>query len=217
MKKRKIIYYILMFLPLVITLFALLFLPEEIPAHYNFEGEVDRWGSKYETLIFPFCTVAMGLFMLFMAKISAKGEDGKNNEKIVFYTGMGISVWFTVMHCYSLYMDFKLAENLNDVEIDINSLFCIVFGIGLVIMGNFLPKLRNNGVIGLRTPWSMKNNTVWRKCQVFAGVSLVAGGVFTVICGFVLSGFSAMFAALGIILLCAVSGTVYSYFISKKY
>ena len=99
MNKKRIIYFALMFLPLVVAVIALPFLPEKIPAHYNFAGEIDRFGSKYETLIFPLVSIGMGFFMLWMAKISAKQEEsGKNNEKIVFYTGMGLSVWFTVMH-----------------------------------------------------------------------------------------------------------------------
>lgn len=35
-------------------------LPEEVPAHYNALGEVDRWGSKWELIILPF----VGAFIL---------------------------------------------------------------------------------------------------------------------------------------------------------
>ena len=49
MKKKKIIFYSLMFLPLIVVLIALHFLPERIPAHYDFNNQVTRWGSKYET------------------------------------------------------------------------------------------------------------------------------------------------------------------------
>ena len=212
MKNKKFFYYFLMFLPLMITAVALLFLPEQIPAHYNFAGEIDRWGSKYESLIFPFITIAMGFFMLWMAKISSKSEDGgTNNEKVVFYTGMGISLWFTVMHCYSLYNAFKNTTNLNDVSVDINQLFCILLGIGLVIIGNFMPKLRKNSVIGLRTVWSMKNDDVWKKCQRFSGISLMIGGFFMIVTGIFIKGVSAMFITLGILFLCMTLGTVYSY------
>ena len=51
--KNKKLYYILMFLPLVASLIALQFLPDVIPAHYNIDNVVDRWGSKYEILILP--------------------------------------------------------------------------------------------------------------------------------------------------------------------
>ena len=216
---KKTLYFILMFLPLIITLLALPFLPETIPAHYNFAGEVDRWGSKYETLIFPATTILMGIFMLFMAKVAAKDENGgEKNAKIVFYTGMGISVWFTIMHCYSLFMDFKSKDAMSYVhETDINQLFCIVMGIGMVIIGNFMPKLKNNSLIGLRTKWSMKNDVTWKKSQFFAGVSFMIAGVLMVVTGFVLKELAAMYAALGIIITCAIASVIYSYIISKKY
>ncbi len=54
MKKQRTIFYILMFLPAPVTLVSLLFLPDQIPAHYGFDNQVTRWGSKYETLIFFF-------------------------------------------------------------------------------------------------------------------------------------------------------------------
>ena len=212
---KKTVYFILMFLPLMITAVALLFLPETVPAHYNFAGEVDRWGSKYETLIFPACTILMGIFMLWMAKIGAK--DGEKNEKIVFYTGMGISVWFTVMHCYTLFMDFKNASNLNVFSVDINQLFCILMGIGMVLMGAFMPKLGKNSLIGLRTSWSMKNDVTWKKSQFFAGVSFIICGALMVIAGLFLKELTAMFVALALLVSDTIICVIYSYKIAKKY
>ena len=93
MKKKKIIFYSLMFLPLIVVLIALPFLPERIPAHYDFNNQVTRWGSKYETLIFPVITVLFGYFMLGMAKFSSKQEEnGSNNENVcicLLYTSKG--------------------------------------------------------------------------------------------------------------------------------
>lgn len=219
MKNKKTIYYILMFLPLLISVVALPFLPEVIPAHYNFAGEVDRWGSKFETLLFPLCTIGMGFFMLWMAKISAKQEEGgKNNEKIVFYTGMGLSLFFTIMHCYSIYKDFVLASGMGySNPADINQLVCILFGISLVITGNFMPKLRNNGIIGLRTSWSMKNDITWKKCQLFGGISFMICGVLMVIAGIFMEGYLAMCVALGLLVADTIICVIYSYKIAKKY
>ena len=215
MKTKNIIYFLLMFLPLLISIFALPFLPEQIPAHYNFEGEVDRFGSKYETLIFPVCTILMGFFMLWMAKIGAK--ESEKNGKIFFCTGMGISVWFTAMHCYFLFMDFKNASNLNDFEFDINQIFCILLGAGMVIMGCFMPKLKNNSLIGLRTSWSMKNDITWEKSQRFGGISFIATGILTALAGAVFKGLTAMLAAMGLILADTIICVIYSYKIAKKY
>ena len=218
MKTKKTIYFLLMFLPLLITVIALPFLPEKIPAHYNFAGEIDRFGSKFETLIFPLMTIGMGLFMLFMAKIAAKDENGKKNEKIVFYTGMGISVWFTIMHCYSLCKAFSVAGAMSySAETDINSPFCIFMGLGLVITGCFMPKLGRNSLIGLRTSWSMKNEITWEKNQRFAGISFIVCGALSVVAGLFLEELAAMFIVLGLLVLDTIICIIYSYKIAKKY
>ena len=67
--KNKKLFYVLMFLPLVASLIALKFLPDVIPAHYNIQNMVDRWGSKYEILILPVITIAFGFFSLAMGKV----------------------------------------------------------------------------------------------------------------------------------------------------
>lgn len=59
MKISKILFYFFMFLPLPVTLAALVFLPEQIPAHFDMDNQVTRWGSKYETLIFPAVTLSL--------------------------------------------------------------------------------------------------------------------------------------------------------------
>ena len=43
-------------------------LPNEVPAHYNASGEVDRWGSKYELLILPIIGALMAVLMQFIEK-----------------------------------------------------------------------------------------------------------------------------------------------------
>ena len=219
MKNKKTLYFILMFLPLLVTLIALPFLPESIPAHYNLAGEIDRWGSKYESLIFPVFIIGIGFFMLWMSKVSAKQEEnGKNNEKIVFYTGMGLSVFFTVEHCYFLYKDFAAAKSMSFSGTgDVNQLICILLGISLVIMGNFMPKLRNNSIIGLRTSWSTKNDITWKKSQIFGGIFFIIGGALMIIAGIFMEGYIAMCVALGIIIICTIAGTIYSYIAAKKY
>ena len=218
MKTKKIIYFALMFLPLLITVAALPFLPEKIPAHYNFAGEIDRWGSKFETLIFPAVTIAMGFFMLFMAKVAAKDENGKTNEKIVFYTGMGISLWFTAMHVISIYKAFSAAGSLGfSANVDINSLFCVLMGTGLAITGLFMPKLRKNSLIGLRTSWSMKNEITWEKSQRFGGISFMVCGALMIVAGLFLEELAAMFVAIGLLIVDTIICVIYSYKIAKKY
>ena len=82
---KMVVFYSLMFLPLVVVLIALQFLPELIPAHYDMNNQVTRWGSKYETLNFPCNYSLFGCFMLAMAKLSSKQEENESNNKKCMY------------------------------------------------------------------------------------------------------------------------------------
>ena len=174
MKKKKIIFYSLMFLPLIVVLIALHFLPERIPAHYDFNNQVTRWGSKYETLIFP----VIGYF---------------------------------------LYADFNSIENLSSIALDINQLLFGLLGVAMIILGNIMPKLRMNSIAGLRTVWSMKNETTWKKSQRFGGISFIVGGVIIIIVCFLTKGFSCFWWTMGIVAILLIVDTYYTYTLSKKY
>ena len=159
-----------MFLPAPVTLVSLLFLPDQIPAHYGFDNQVTRWGSKYETLIFPVITIIFGLIMLECSKVSSKSGEktGENNEKACITAGIFSLLIFNAMTGYFLYTDFNKVENLSSVPVDIFQLIFSLLGIFMIVIGSIMPKLQKNSVIGLRTHWSMKNEmeekpTVWRE------------------------------------------------------
>lgn len=166
MKKKKIVFYTLMFLPLIVALIALQFLPEQIPAHYDLNNQVTRWGSKYETLIFPVITVVFGYVMLGTAKYFSKNEEnGSNNENVCIVAGMVSLALFNAMTGYFLYADFNSIENLSSIALDINQLLFGLLGVSMIILGSIMPKLRMNAVVGLRTVWSMKNEATWKKAN----------------------------------------------------
>ncbi len=50
------------------TAVFLMLAPDIVPAHYNFAGEADRMGSKYEYILFPVISAGMGAIFLLLAK-----------------------------------------------------------------------------------------------------------------------------------------------------
>ena len=218
MKKKKIVFYTLMFLPLIVALIALQFLSEQIPAHYDLNNQVTRWGSKYETLIFPVITVVFGYVMLGTAKFSSKNEEnGSNNENVCIIAGMVSLALFNAMTGYFLYADFNSIENLSSIALDINQLLFGLLGVSMIILGSIMPKLRMNAVVGLRTVWSMKNETTWKKSQRFGGISFIAGGAIIITVCFLTKGFTCFWWTMGVITILLVVDTYYTYRLSKKY
>ena len=178
MKKIKtsylILYVFLMLLPLILTLAALPHLPEEIPAHYGFSGQVDRWGSKYEALLFPVITICFGALIALIAWLAAHQEkSGTNNLRTCVISGLLGLALFNAMNLFFLYTAFAQTENLNALALDIYQIMFLLLGLTLLVLGNIMPKVRMNSLVGLRTKWSMKNEQVWKK---FSGTAASASG-----------------------------------------
>ena len=202
MKKKKLIYLILMVFPLIVVCLTLPFLPEQIPAHYNLNNEVTRWGSKYETLFFPCIALFVGLFLLGIAKLSSKDlENGQQNEEVCLLAGIVALLIFNVMTLFFLYTDFKSIANLNSVPIDLYQLIFGTLGFGLIFLGQQMPKVKMNHSLGLRTQWSMKNETTWLKSQIFGGYSFIVTGIAILLICFMTNGLNLFLWVFAVIIL----------------
>lgn len=174
-KLWRTLFYILMGLPLVVTLAALLVLPAEIPAHYDAAGNITRWGSKYEMLLLPLITLLMGGFLLKVSRWSSK-QTG-DNRTAVLAIGCGALLVFNVMTVVFLVKAYRIAALGTGLELSVSRILFGVTGLLLFCLGNVMPKLRRNGWCGVRTAWTMKNDENWRRSQVVGGGVMMAAGL----------------------------------------
>ena len=92
-----------------------------------------------------------------------------------------MAVMFTVLQGYCLYKDCKIANaDVTQAQMNISKLTCILIGLLFIVLGNFIPKVKNNMVIGIRTKWSMYNDVTWMKSNRFGGVTLMITGVLVI-------------------------------------
>ena len=217
MNKKKTVCYILMYLPLVVVLIVLPHLPEKIPAHYGFDNQVDRWGSKYEALLFPVVSILMGYFLLGMAKLAAKKEEhGENNKNVTIIVGILVLILLNALNVYSLYTSFNKVENLSFVSLDIGQLVFGIIGMLMIVTGNLMPKLRMNSMIGLRTYWSMKNEATWKKSQHIGGISFIIGGIIIIGLCIVMKGTPCLLSVLGVWAMLIVIDIFLTYWVAEK-
>ena len=217
MNKKKTVCYILMYLPLVVVLIVLPHLPEKIPAHYGFDNQVDRWGSKYEALLFPVISILMGYFLLAMARLAAKKEEhGENNKNVTIIVGILVLILLNALNVYSLYTSFNKVENLSFVSLDIGQLVFGIIGMLMIVTGNLMPKLRMNSMIGLRTHWSMKNEATWKKSQHIGGISFIIGGIIIIGICIVMKGTPCLLSVLGVWAMLIVIDVFLTYRVAEK-
>lgn len=189
MKKLYSALYAVLLICVIGTIVFLILSPDRIPVHYNFAGEVDRIGSKYENLIWPGFAVGMGVFFLLMARIPRKKGE-KTNEKVLMIAGVCTLIFFTLLGFYfmqkALRYDPQAAPQVSFD--DLNRFVSVGIGALLVVLGNIMPKMRRNALFGLRTKWSMANDNVWQKSQRFGGITSVIAGFTMIILALLIPG-----------------------------
>lgn len=210
MKIKRITLITLAVLPLIVATVALFFLPDQIPAHFGANFEVDRYGSKFEILILPAEILLMSLIFLFPSIF----VENEQNKKLLANIGIGLTLLLSVLNYFFLYAQASNAENINTGFFSIERVLMLLFAVFFIFVGNLMPLTRKNSFIGLRTKWSKHNNTVWKKSQLFGGLSMMVLGGILLVLAFV---FPNIFLMLALLIAVVIVDTVYSYIAFKKY
>ena len=114
--------------------------------------------------------------------------------------------------CYiMLFISYKNINNINNLINVFWTSLCLL----LVLIGNYLPKIRSNSIIGIRTKWTLSNHDTWYKTHKFSGkLFVICGIVFAPVCFFTSSKISSIIFLTMLILL-TITSTIYSYRIFK--
>ena len=192
--KVKRLYFVLFLLMLVcvaVTAVFLILLPDRVPVHWNFAGQADRIGSKYENLIWAFFALGMGGAFLLIARHEGK-KNGETNERIMLYAAVVTLLTFTILGVVFMGKGLKYdGEAPSASAVSADAVFRVVsvcIGVLLAVLGNYLPKVRKNNFVGLRVKWSMANDAVWQRSQRFCGISGVIAGLVLILSALFLRG-----------------------------
>lgn len=209
-KRLYALYYALIWLSLAIAMVALVILPDRIPAHYDAAGRVTRWGSKFECLVFPIMYIPFGYLMAVIAKWTGKRTGSWPSERLTMLCNFGCFAFLEAMQVYFVYTSFHQVENLNAVPLDYWKVLGIGAGLIFLFAGNYMPKVKKPGPVGLRFPWIMDDEEIWRKCQRFGGWAMAVGGAVILAAGVLTRGPAVMGWIVGVTLTLVAVCTVYS-------
>ena len=221
--KIKILNIAIMLITLVGTLILLSALPDLVPVHFNGAGVADRWGSKYELLIMSGIMVVM-LAIWFITDAThgkkmlespdeKKRAEAINNIKVMNITFTVISVMFMLLNFATIYMSYSQLEDGTAVEIDIFKIVCAIMGISFVIMGNIMPKTKNNPFLGFRFPWTRYNDVTWQKCNRMGGIVMVISGILITLESLIFAGTVSMIIMMITLGIALVFLLIYAYLV----
>lgn len=216
MSTKRLITWILAFVPMIITMMVLPILPDKIPAHYGLDGNVTRFGSKYELLTMPIITISMQFVWLLLEKHLMKDkEKGPHNSQAIFWINLVVTLIFTVLTISFFYLAYRGAGSINDIDYQKN--VAIALSISWIVIGNILPKLKQNGLVGIRTTWTLASENTWYKTHRMGGkIAVITGMASGLLCLFVFNGETGIWVSLASSIIMLMSIVIYSYLVYKR-
>jgi len=181
-------------------------LPERIPIHWGWHGQVDGWSSRgFGSLFLPVVNLAMYLLMTYLPVIDPrmkKGEATAGNRAALAVVRMALTAFFTFLFAV------QMAAALNP-HVDSGWLVINGFLVAFLVMGNFFGNLKPNRFVGIRTPWTLRNDETWRATHRLGGRLMVFGSLALLLGQFFVTNIAPV--ALGALLAFAGWTLVYSW------
>lgn len=207
-KWRLLISSVLILLP---TLFGLIVwdkLPEEMATHWGASGNADGWSSTLFAVVgLPLVLLALH-WLCMLITFCDKKQDRQSRK------AFGMIFW--IIPVISLFVCGMMYAIAFDAEFDMFAYISVLLGIMFIVIGNYLPKCKQNRTLGIKLTWTLANEENWNKTHRLGGKVGVTCGVLTLFCAFLPSAVFP-FVAFGLILANVVIPTVYSYCLYRKH
>lgn len=158
-------------LALVAGLLAWPRLPEPMAIHWNVAGEPDGYASRFVgVVLLPLVAGAMLLLFELLPRIDPLGENvaafrGYYNGFVLLVTAFFVALQGVVV-----------AANLG-YPIDVGVVVTAGAGLLFAYVGVLLRHAEPNWFVGIRTPWTLASETVWRRTHALGGRLFVGGGL----------------------------------------
>lgn len=155
-------------------------LPEVVPTHWDTAGNVNGWSSRMATLGLDLIPLGLLLMFYVLPKIDPRGKAYERMGG--FYTGF-VTLFTLFMICMTWTTELAVFGIIPQNESPIGIFVGVIVGIGLMMLGNYLPKVKRNYSFGCKTPWALDNDQNWRLTHRFGGVAMVVAGLATAVSG----------------------------------
>jgi len=197
--------------PLVYLMAVWNSLPEAIPMHWNLAGEVDRYGTKQELLwVLGGLQLFTYALLLFLPKIAAKTDSfktmGSNFYKLPLVTQLLLSSVFFIM----------LLSSTEAVTTSTTTMLTGLLSLFMLFFGNYMTTIRPNYFMGIRTPWTLENEKVWKKTHLLGGRLWVLGGILGLINLFLLPQSIHFIIIISLMIIPMLIASIYSFILFQK-
>ena len=190
-------------------------LPAQIPVHWGADGAVNGWGPSWTVAALGFLPLVLLATFWLVPRIDPKGAAYAKSGR--FYLGFVIAI--TVFMCGMTWLSELTVWGVVPQTGAVGVILATAIGVLVIGLGNYLPRVRQNYTMGVKTPWALADPENWRRTQRFGGKCFVVMGVGFIAFGFMASALPDEAAAAGIaaiVLIPMAAMYLYSYLIWRK-
>lgn len=153
-------------------------LPPTVVTHWNLSGTPDGYSSRFWALaIIPVVMVVMTIIFNVLPKIDPRHENYAKFLSSYWLIANAVIVFLLVAHGLVIAAGMGFA-------VKIDRLMPLGIGLMFVFLGNYITRVEPNWFIGIRTPWTLSSDTVWRRTHRTGGLLMVLGGLVLAISAF---------------------------------
>lgn len=198
-------------LPAILACILYAKLPEQMAVHFNVNNQPDGYNSRFWAVVTLFLLgLAVPLGMKLTRMLDPKRDNfakfHRGYEAIRITTTLFISAvgFFIVLYNIGFIMETSLIVTVG-------------VGILFIVIGNYMGQIRYNYTFGVRTPWTLANEEVWRRTHRLAGPLWVIFGLLLLGSSlFIRSGSLLLGWVIGCSLLASIIPMIYSYVVYRR-
>jgi uncharacterized membrane protein len=178
-------------------------LPEQVASHWDVNNQVNGYMPRFwGAALMPLITIAMAALFLVIPEIDPlKANIAKFRE--------AFNVFIVMIVAFMLFIHIlTLVYNLG-ITFPISVAMMPAMGLIFVFAGVMMSKAKRNYFIGIRTPWTLANDTVWDETHKLGSKLFIGAGILSMLTAFM--GENGFWVLMIILLGAALVPTVYSY------
>lgn len=183
-------------------------MPESMASHWNSQGIVNGYIPRFWGLfLMPIISIAM--FLLFIA-VPCIDPLKKNIKKFMsYYDAFIVFIMLFLFYIYLLTIFWNLGYRFSMIVTLVPAFSLLCYFIAML-----LENAKRNWFIGIKTPWTLSSDSVWRKTHEH-GAKLFRIAAVVCLLGLIIQRFAFLIVVASIIL-AAIWLFIYSYLLFRK-